>query len=254
MITQATVTERDLRRLLQVVEEAELATDEMFPPSVLVDLHHLIPATEMTFQQMRWRARRTLEASGLSVAPDGGMHVDTEMHEDFWSAFWAYGGCSYPMDTGDYTSVLRETDDDLSANERARTAMGQLTQDRLPEHQVCMSLPPQGDLDRRLLICREEDPGFSDREVLLLRILRPHLVELHDRHQRLLRGQPELTPRQWEILRLVAAGDSNAQVARTLHVSQATVRKHLENIFQRLDVASRTEAAARARPFLDFVV
>lgn len=67
-------------------------------------------------------------------------------------------------------------------------------------------------------------------------------------------ARPWGTPRQWEILRLVAAGDSNAQVAGTLHVSQATVRKHLENIFQRLDVASRTEAAARARPFLDFVV
>ena len=126
MITQATVTEHDLRRLLQLVEEAELTTDEMFPSSVLAGLHHLIPATEITFQLMRWRARRTSEASGLCVSPEGDVHVDSEMHDDFWSAFWAYGGCSYPMDTGDYTSVLRETDDDMSPRERARTAMGQL--------------------------------------------------------------------------------------------------------------------------------
>lgn len=48
----------------------------------------------------------------------------------------------------------------------------------------------------------------------------------------------------------MATGDSNAQVARALHVSEATVRKHLEHIFSRLDVASRTEAVVRVIPFL----
>ena len=34
-------------------------------------------------------------------------------------------------------------------------------------------------------------------------------------------------------------------------MSEATVRKHLENVFQRLHVLSRTEAVARVRPFID---
>lgn len=81
-------------------------------------------------------------------------------------------------------------------------------------------------------------------------MLRPHLVELHRRAQRERQCQPQLTPRQWEILQCVSTGASNAQVARQLGTSQAPVRKHLENIFQRLDVLSRTEAVARVTMFL----
>jgi DNA-binding NarL/FixJ family response regulator len=116
---------------------------------------------------------------------------------------------------------------------------------------VLVPLPPQGVLDRRLLLFRSDGADFTDHEVLLLRVLRPHIAELHQRRQRELSRQPELTPRQWEILRRVSSGASNAQVARVLGLSQATVRKHLENVFVRLQVASRTEAVDRVRTFLD---
>jgi DNA-binding NarL/FixJ family response regulator len=43
----------------------------------------------------------------------------------------------------------------------------------------------------------------------------------------------------------VATGCSNRQIARRLVVSEATVRKHLENIFSRLEVNNRTAAVAR---------
>jgi len=59
-------------------------------------------------------------------------------------------------------------------------------------------------------------------------------------------GAPRLTARQWELLRLVAAGHSNADIARQLFLSENTVRKHLENIYQRLSVSSRTAAVALA--------
>jgi DNA-binding NarL/FixJ family response regulator len=55
-----------------------------------------------------------------------------------------------------------------------------------------------------------------------------------------------LTARQWELLRLVAVGLSNADIAQQLFLSEHTVRKHLENIYQRLSVSSRTAAVARA--------
>jgi DNA-binding NarL/FixJ family response regulator len=86
---------------------------------------------------------------------------------------------------------------------------------------------------------------------MILRLVRPHLAELHTRRDRELRGEPNLTPRQWEILRQVATGASNTQIAFSLGLSEATVRKHLENIFLRLHVLSRTEALARVRPFID---
>jgi DNA-binding CsgD family transcriptional regulator len=53
-----------------------------------------------------------------------------------------------------------------------------------------------------------------------------------------------------QALRLVAAGCTNAQVARVMGVSEATVRKHLENAFSRLGVGTRTAAVARVLPLL----
>ena len=53
---------------------------------------------------------------------------------------------------------------------------------------------------------------------------------------------PALSPREGEILRLIAKGLSNPQVATALGVSRATVRTHLEHIYAKLDVSNRTEA------------
>lgn len=56
-----------------------------------------------------------------------------------------------------------------------------------------------------------------------------------------------LTPRELEILRLIADGLSDREVAATLFIGQGTVRSHLTNIFAKLDVGSRTGAIAVAR-------
>jgi DNA-binding CsgD family transcriptional regulator len=56
-----------------------------------------------------------------------------------------------------------------------------------------------------------------------------------------------LTPREGEILDLVAEGATNAQIASALGVSLATVRKHLEHVYEKLHVSTRTAAVARYR-------
>jgi DNA-binding NarL/FixJ family response regulator len=55
-----------------------------------------------------------------------------------------------------------------------------------------------------------------------------------------------LTQREAQILRLVAAGRSNPEIAKTLWVSKQTVKFHLANIFRKLGVTNRTEAAMQA--------
>jgi DNA-binding CsgD family transcriptional regulator len=56
-----------------------------------------------------------------------------------------------------------------------------------------------------------------------------------------------LTGREHEIVMLVAEGLTNAQIAERLWISPGTVRRHLENVFAKLDVHTRTAAVARIR-------
>jgi LuxR family maltose regulon positive regulatory protein len=55
-----------------------------------------------------------------------------------------------------------------------------------------------------------------------------------------------LTPRELEVLRLVARGLSNREIAAALFVTLGTVKKHLNNIFSKLDVKNRTQAVTRS--------
>lgn len=58
---------------------------------------------------------------------------------------------------------------------------------------------------------------------------------------------PELTEREREILSYIADGHTNAEIAEKLVISMKTVRNHVSNIFSKLQVADRAQAAIRAR-------
>lgn len=59
--------------------------------------------------------------------------------------------------------------------------------------------------------------------------------------------QPSLSARETEVLRLVADGASNGDIAARLHISDATVKSHLVHVYTKLGVSSRTAAVAMAR-------
>lgn len=56
-------------------------------------------------------------------------------------------------------------------------------------------------------------------------------------------GWTELTPREQEILRLIATGASNQEIAQTLYIAEKTVKNHITNILSRLNLRDRTQAA-----------
>jgi DNA-binding NarL/FixJ family response regulator len=58
---------------------------------------------------------------------------------------------------------------------------------------------------------------------------------------------PELTPRELEVLELIAQGDKNKEIAEKLVISDKTVRNHITNIFSKLQVADRAQAIIKAR-------
>lgn len=57
----------------------------------------------------------------------------------------------------------------------------------------------------------------------------------------------QLTPRELDVLALVAAGDANQEIAAKLFITVRTVKKHITSILSKLGVSNRTQAAARAR-------
>ena len=84
---------------------------------------------------------------------------------------------------------------------------------------------------------------FTERERALLEVLRPHLAKIYQRISTV--GQ--LTARETEVLRWVAAGKSDAQIGAILRISARTVQKHLQNIYDKLGGESRTAAAMRVK-------
>jgi DNA-binding NarL/FixJ family response regulator len=59
-------------------------------------------------------------------------------------------------------------------------------------------------------------------------------------------AEEQLSSREIEVLQLVAEGESNTEIAKHLHISQATVKSHLVNIFGKLGVSDRTAAVTAA--------
>lgn len=104
---------------------------------------------------------------------------------------------------------------------------------------------------RSILFCRERaDRDFTERDRAVLELLRPHLrrrvlARTTDRPVELDGGGPGLTVREREVVFLAGSGMSNAAIGAELWISAATVKKHLENAYQKLGVGSRAAAAGR---------
>ncbi|MCI0416763.1 response regulator transcription factor [bacterium] len=64
----------------------------------------------------------------------------------------------------------------------------------------------------------------------------------HSNHRIPFSEVPSLTPRELEILRLIADGEGNKSIAYILEISEHTVKFHISSVFEKLHVSSRTEA------------
>ncbi|TCO49420.1 regulatory LuxR family protein [Kribbella antiqua] len=243
MVEQLTVTERDLRRMLDVIDLGRQAgPDEVFPRELMHALAELIPADDVTFQISRPLDREFVAAEEVTEQP-----VDPgEGWEDvFWRSYWDDEVCSRPQRTGDYDTIWKVSDY-RSVRQLHGSPIGEWFRLFGTRSEIIVPFPVRGAEDRRLMLFRATGRDFTERERLLLRMLRPHFIEILRDLERRRAGIPELTSRQLELLRLVADGHSNTQIAHRLFVAEGTVRKHLENIYERLGVTSRTAAVATA--------
>ena len=74
----------------------------------------------------------------------------------------------------------------------------------------------------------------------------PDLASVDEMTGRARTSDHGLTPREVEVLRLVAIGKSNKEIGASLVISEHTVARHVQNIFTKLGVVSRTAAGAFA--------
>ncbi len=104
------------------------------------------------------------------------------------------------------------------------------------EDTVAISFPGLGGLVGVALSDRWQ--RFGDRDRAVLDLVRPHLAGAW----RAVAAGP-LTPRELEVLRLVAAGRTDKQIAAELCIQRRTASKHLEHIYEKLGVNTRAAAA-----------
>ncbi|HYE40380.1 MAG TPA: LuxR C-terminal-related transcriptional regulator, partial [Ramlibacter sp.] len=114
------------------------------------------------------------------------------------------------------------------------------------------------------LVLNRRGPDFSDRDCARLELLRPHLSFLYRLAFRARAGEPQpgaqamlrprragplpagLTPREREVVHWLAHGKTDAEIAAVLGTSRRTVQKHLEHVYVKLGVETRTAAVMRA--------
>ncbi|HEX2765407.1 MAG TPA: helix-turn-helix transcriptional regulator [Candidatus Limnocylindria bacterium] len=101
----------------------------------------------------------------------------------------------------------------------------------------------------RSIYLERSGKNYTDRERTLFQLLRLHLarMRINAESRRRVDRSWSLSPREAEVLGWVALGRTNAEIAEALFISPLTVRTHLERIFEKLDVSTRTAAAAYAR-------
>jgi DNA-binding CsgD family transcriptional regulator len=253
MTTPARASDSDLRALAAIVSEdrPDWPPDAGLPPSLLADLMGQIRCDVIAFAGFDSARQAT---SSCQFMPDGGEIIVLDAAPVQWDHYWHCGPCSYPDRTGDLRSVVKIADFYSARQWRSVGTRCGINRPMGFASDLMLTLPgtPGAHQERgrtmRLFLFRGPGPDFSERDRAVLTLLRPHLHQAFLDAEQRRHPAPQLTVRQRELLQLLAAGHTNRQIGRRLGISEGTVRSHLEGIYTRLGVSSRTAAVARAFP------
>jgi DNA-binding CsgD family transcriptional regulator len=258
MSTPIRASDRDLRALAALVSEdrPDLPDGEGLPPSLMADLMGQIRCDVMSFEgfdsgrQETWFFQALRDRGGDAVVED----VPDDEDLVHWQHYWDCQPCNYPDRTGDLHSIVKVADFYSARQWHSIGMYSHLYRTYGFEHYLMLTLPatpgPVSEPGRtmRLFFFRGPGSDFRERDRAVLTLLRPHLHQAYLDAERRRHPVPRLTPRQNDLLRLLAAGHTNTQIARRLGISEGTVRTHLETIYEKLHVSSRTAAVTRAFP------
>ncbi len=242
-----TTKDPGLRRIVDVIDAGAQSppTHGRLPAPVLQALAALIPSDVVTYADLdpataTHYADDNLSSGNLTylAAPV------TEPAHAFWRYYRDSRYCSYPTRSGDDRSTILRSDFYTTREWRQTPMYLELMREERLDFELMCPLPSVGGRSRRLLFFRSGSQDFTEQDRFALMLLRPHLAEVVGRRSDV--SAVGLTQRQTELLLLVADGRTNVEIAAALFLSPHTVRTHLTNIFERLDVTTRAAAVARA--------
>jgi DNA-binding CsgD family transcriptional regulator len=230
--------EADVRKLLGLVHDVgELRAPEPFPPNVLDRLRDLIPCINIGY--FEWDRDRRL----LAVYNQAGFEIPA--HDDSMLALgralpWAANKLRPGTAVRISGLVSRRWLERSAWYQDAWRPIGVVDELKLRLQTDPSTLAGFSLLSERL---------FSDRDVFMLDLLAPHLKLVRERSDGPAQSsRADLTRREREVLSWVSRGKTNKEIAAVLGVEPSTVRKHLENAFDKLGVHTRTAAVALTFP------
>lgn len=200
-----------------------------------------------------WRMNLEHELFAFTEYPGGQPFAPSERE---WELLMSQNPfCLYAKATGQPFFPARRLSDVVDMDHFRTTELYELGSAH-PMHSIQMKMPGRPGETWTLEVARD-GRDFSGHGLLLLDTLRPALMG-YEAHQALalevasLQRAPTtsvsavpLSPRENEVLDMLAGGATNAQIAQRLWISPATVKKHLENVYGKLEVRNRTAALAR---------
>lgn len=236
--------QRDLRAALDVVHlDQPAAPDQGLRRAVLEAVGRLVRSDFVYFNDFDPHRWMWFASEDHPYDPD-----PPDAARAFMSLYWSCRFCSAPDAEpdrrrvrllSDYCSLREWRTEPLYVECLARTGITRA---------LMVPLTAGNGRSPRLVLARTGGRDYSHKDRALLSLLRPHLNELYRHSQRPADRADALTPRQRELLGLVAQGRSTREVASQLFLAPGTVRKHLDNIFERLGVSSRLAAIAQVFP------
>jgi DNA-binding CsgD family transcriptional regulator len=229
---------RDVDRVLAVVAEAAAGEGpQPFELPVIERLLELVPADRAGYYEYACCGGPNL------------FEVEKPTYDFGWPAISEELLSCWPLHDGrrhDAQIAMRFSDFVNRRVQRHHPWYVEVARPRSVEYECKLWLPsPSGVVRGFFLVRGVRDRDFDERDRSVLTVLRPHLAAIRERWERRHRP-PGLTDRETEVLRLLREGLTNQEIANRLVIATATVRTHLENIFEKLDVHTRTAALARA--------
>ena len=249
----ARLRESQLRAALEFLREAGASDgSDPFPRPMLEALTRLVRCDVANFCELD-RGREQVMSDTESTGDHFKHDQDSPEQRRAWRLLAQHPVCTYQTRTGRFEAIRLS---DLIAR-RQLHRLELYAEAHRPagiEYQLVAGISSSTRYTKTFLFHRSR-PDFSERDRLVLDLLRPHLANLFRRfiERRSLAEVTsnlgtDLSTRELEVLRYVAKGYANAEVAGILWITTSTVRKHLEHIYDKLGVNSRTAAVARVFP------